>query len=95
MPSRFFKSSITFAINQSFFALLVIFDTFGIITIDPTWKKWIIFYIALNLLIVPLLRKQFLTPNIASPKCNFCDGIMHTSKLKCGKCGAESQEPKG
>ena len=100
MPIRFFsrffrtRTDTTFTINQSFFALLVIVDAFGIVIIDPNFKTWIIVYVALNLLVYPVIRKQFVTPKVANPKCNYCGGKMHTIELKCNDCGAKSEATK-
>lgn len=36
-------------------------------------------------------KRQFTTPEVRIPKCNFCGGPMHTTKLRCKKCPSESK----
>jgi hypothetical protein len=78
------------AVHIDALALLLVLQSFGMITMDITLFKGLTLWIAFNLAAFPVARKRFVTPSIASPKCNFCGSYMTTSELICEKCHARS-----
>lgn len=81
------------SVHLGILSILLLLNTFGIITMDALIFKGLLFWVAINLLAFPVARKRFVTPKIANPKCHYCGSNMTTVELRCEKCKATSKVP--
>jgi len=90
----FRKIEAPLALNVGVIGILIFLKTMGWIAIPEDFWKPILIYASLNLLAAPFaIRKRFVTPNVATPKCNFCGSYMTATELYCPGCKSASKVP--
>jgi hypothetical protein len=82
------------AVHIDALAVLLVLQTVGTISMDATYFKALVAWIAINLLVFPKARKRFTTPSVITPKCHYCGNDMTTTELVCEKCHATSSASK-
>lgn len=90
----FHKIETPLAINVGVVGFLILLKTMDWITIPENIWKFLLFYASTNLLAAPFaIKNRFITPNIATPKCNYCGSYMTATELYCPKCKSASKAP--
>jgi len=82
------------SVHLGILSVLLILQVTEVITMNSLLFKGLLFWVAVNLLAFPVARRRFVTPKLASAKCNFCGSNMITTELYCEKCKSFSKIPK-
>jgi hypothetical protein len=60
-------------------SVLLLLNTFEVISMDSLLFKALISWTAFNLLALPVAKKRFITPKIANPRCHFCGAYLKSN----------------
>jgi hypothetical protein len=75
-------------------SILLILQTFGVIAMDSLFYKGLVIWVALQILVLPIARKRFITPKVVNPKCPYCGANLTATELYCESCKAVSKASK-
>lgn len=66
--------------------IILLLNAIDVIELPNIINQAFMAWVALNVLVLPVASKRFVTPKVVNPKCPMCGGYLMSTELYCESC---------